>query len=144
MKNSNQPNNQFREAYRKPGALIATLLIVLLGAVLTSVVIMPRGERINSDGYQVVYMVSGQAYFGKLQNTDGTYLTLHNPYTAQNVTPQDATSDTASKQASTTLLKVSQQTYGPDEVISLSRDQVLFWQNLRQDSKVVKAIENKQ
>jgi hypothetical protein len=131
------PLNQF---YRKPGALIGTAVVVVIGAIIALMFLLPQGEHISKSGYQVVYMVTGKAYFGKLQNTHGDYLVLKDPYTAQDVTSSGANAP-ADKQASTTLVKVSQQTYGPEEVISLKSDQVQFWQNLRGDSKVVKAIE---
>jgi hypothetical protein len=135
-------SSSLREFHRKPGALIVTAAIVVLGAFLGLALLLPHGQRIKSDGYQVVYMVSGQAYFGKLQNTGGDYLVLKTPYTAQSVTPASEKAPEG-KQASTTLVKVSQQTYGPEDVMSLKSDQVLFWQNLRSDSKVSKAIESK-
>lgn len=133
-----------RALYNKPGALILTVLIMIIGAALTWSIIVPRGERVNNNGYQVVYMASGQAYFGKLKNTTGDYLVLDTPYTAQDVQSQTEgeQASTPSTAGTTTLLKVSQQQYGPTEVMSLKSDQVLFWQNLRDDSKVTEAIKN--
>lgn len=125
------------DLYQKSGALIITALVVLSGAVLAISFLLPKGERVKTDGYQVVYMASGQAYFGKLKNTSGEYLLLETPFTAQDV---KAEGDNAP--SSTTLLKVSQQQYGPEDAMSLKSDQVLFWQNLRDDSKVTEAINN--
>lgn len=113
------------------------LALIIIGGVAAAFVFLPKGERINADGYQVVYMTSGQAYFGKLKNTSGEYLVLATPYTAQ-----DVKGEGDNVQSSTTLVKVSQQQYGPTEVMSLKSDQVLFWQNLRDDSKVAQAIKN--
>lgn len=127
----------------KPGTLVAAAIVIIIGGLLAGIFLLPKGERIDANGYQVVYMATGQAYFGKLQNTEGNYLVIDQPYTAQNVTPTTEAAPT-NQQASTTLLKVSQQAYGPQDSISLSKDQVLFWQNLRSDSKVAKAIESKQ
>mgnify|MGYP000970491393 FL=1 len=125
--------------YKQPGAVMITAAIVLVGALLGLMLLVPKGERIKAGQYQVVYTTSGQAYFGKLQNTGGDYLVLKSPYTAQEVKGTDEKS-----QPQTTLVKVSQQAYGPEDVMSLKSEQVLFWQNLRPDSKVAKAIESKQ
>ncbi len=131
-----------RSLHGKPGIVALTGIVILIGAMLAAAFLLPRGERINANAYQVVYLATGQAYFGKLQNTSGEYLVLREPYTAQDVTPEgEAVPE--NQQASTTLLKVSQQTYGPEDVLSLRSEQVLFWQNLRSDSKVSKAIEDK-
>jgi len=123
--------------YKRSGALIVTLIVVFVGALLAITFLLPKGERIDSDSYQVVYTTSGQAYFGKLKNTSGEYLVLDTPYTAQ-----DVKGEGENAQTSTTLLKVSQQQYGPTDVMSIKSEQVLFWQNLRDDSKVAEAIKN--
>lgn len=91
------------------------------------------------DQYQVVYLLSGQVYFGKLQNTDGQYLTLKNVYTLQS---ESATGDSADATSPTNILKVSRQVYGPEDSMAIRADQVQFWQNLHSDSKVAKAIES--
>ncbi|HRJ06706.1 MAG TPA: hypothetical protein PK096_01900 [Candidatus Saccharibacteria bacterium] len=133
---SERSRRALKRLYKKPGALILTAVIVVIGGAL-ALFLLPKGERINTDGYQVVYMATGQNFFGKLQNTSGEYLVLKSPYTAQDV-------EAGKEQAQTTLLKVSQQAYGPEDTLSLKSDQVLFWQNLRNDSKVVQAIRNQQ
>ncbi len=96
-------------------------------------------QRILSDRYQAVYLTSSQIYFGKLQNTSGDFLTLKTPYVAQQST--DVNGDKAT-QSETSLVKVTQQVYGPDDSIALRTDQVQFWQNLRADSKIVQTIES--
>lgn len=89
---------------------------------------------VMKDRYQVVYMLTGQVYFGKLQNTSGEYLTLTHVYTIQG-----QKSDTSSDE-STNILQVSRQVYGPDDSMAIRADQIQFWQNLRSDSKVAQAI----
>jgi len=96
-------------------------------------------QRIDSSKYQVVYLANGQAYFGKLQNTDGDFLVMKSPYTAQSTSSDDKTAA-----AQTTLVKVSSQVYGPEESIAIKASQVAFWQNLRDDSKVTTAIKSKE
>lgn len=100
-------------------------------------------QKIDTTKYQVVYLSNGQAYFGKLQNTAGDYLVMTTPYVAQAVT---ITNEAEKKDASsqTTLVKASAQVYGPEESIAIKSSQVLFWQNLRDDSKITQAIKAKQ
>lgn len=101
----------------------------------------PQYQAIDPSKYQVVYLANGQAYFGKLQNTQGEYLVMKTPYVAQDVKPSDTTS--SGGQPQTTLLKVSAQVYGPDDSIAIRASQVAFWQNLRTDSKLVQALQAK-
>lgn len=127
-----------KQLYRRPGGLIISAIVIVIGAILSLTFLLPQGERIDSGGYQVVYLASGQAYFGKLQNTDGNYLVLREAYTTQDqASPQD------NAQAQASLVKVSEQVYGPEDSLSIKADQVVFWQNLRDDSKVVQAIEDR-
>lgn len=98
---------------------------------------IPKGQQINRDGYQGVYLTNGQWYFGKLQNTEGTYLYMASPYMSQSTTGQ--ATDTSGA-----ITKVKGQLWGPEDSIAIRADQVSFWQNLRDDSKVSQAIKEKE
>lgn len=131
-----------RETYDRPGALILTAVIVFVGALIAWQLLLPKGEHINPDEYQIVVTTSGKTYFGKLRSATGDYLVLEHPYTTQAIA--SSSDNKQPDQSQTALLKLSQQIYGPEDVLSIKSEQVLFWQNLRPDSKVAKAIESKQ
>lgn len=123
---------------RRQWALITAGVVVVVGLIGGIIWHVHRNDQtISRDRYQVVYLVTGQIYFGKLQNTGGAYLTLKNVYTVQSQTGS-ATQTDASSQSK--ILKVSQQVYGPDDSMAIRAEQVQFWQNLRSDSKVAQAI----
>lgn len=122
-------------------AAISGLLIVGL-IVAVHMHVHRHDQSILADRYQVVYLVTGQIYFGKLQNASGTYLTLKNVFTLQNESDPASPAGDASSQSK--IIKVSQQVYGPDDSMAIRADQVQFWQNLRDDSKVTKAINTAQ
>lgn len=126
-------------------AILLALLALALGLLNAWLWLIPHGQRIDSQSYQVVYLNNNQAYFGKLKNTGGDYLVLESPYIVQEIkAPADDTKKAEDTQVQTTLVKVRDQVYGPDDSIALSSKQVLFWQNLRSDSKVAKAIKAKE
>ena len=100
-----------------------------------------QGQSINRSAYQVVYLSNGQAYFGKLQNTNGEYLCDEQPYSAQSVQPDPKAGEAA---PTTTLLRVRDQVYGPDDSIAIRAETVAFWQNLRDDSKITALLKSKQ
>lgn len=129
--------------------LIAMGLVALIAAlgVLFFVVASAPALRVDKSKYQVIYLANGQAYFGKLQNTRGEFLVVRTPYTMQSVQPTPLNADEAqatTQDTSTTLVKVSGQVYGPEESIALRAEQVIFWQNLRDDSKVSQALKAKE
>lgn len=102
---------------------------------------MHRNElRIDHARYQAVFLDDGKVFFGKLQNSDGKYLTLHNAFYTQG--QNESAGAQASEPTSVQLVKVGDETYGPDSSMSIDADNVLFWQNLKADSKVTQAIES--
>ncbi|MEO7904277.1 MAG: hypothetical protein ABIR91_00620 [Candidatus Saccharimonadales bacterium] len=111
--------------------------VIIVAATIGGYLHLQRNQlRINHDGYQVVYLTTGQIYFGHLQNTRGAYLTLTDVYTVQT----DESGTKSAQITGTKLLKVSQQLYGPDNEMAIRSDHVQFWQNLSADSKITKAI----
>jgi hypothetical protein len=96
-------------------------------------------QALMNDRYQVVYLLTGQVYFGKLQNTGGQYLTLKNVYTLE---AKPTASDSTDASNTSNILQVSRQVYGPEDSMAIRADQVQFWQNLRSDSKVAQAIKS--
>lgn len=122
-------------------AAVALLIIFLIGIFVWYNFL--GGNGVKKDQYQAVFMVDGQAYIGKLQNSPkSTYLRLTDVYTIQ-VQP-GAAADAANAGNSATqqpsLVKLGDQLAGAEDEIYLSRNQVSFWENLRDDGKVVQAI----
>lgn len=128
--------------YRLPLVVIVALIVAALIGLF--VVNLLGQQRINKGEFQAVYMVSGQIYFGKLQNTSGDYLVLKDIYLAQsNNTDQSTKStdgSTSLQPASTGIIKATEQVYGPEDSMAIRSSQVQFWQNLRSNSKVTQAI----
>ena len=112
-------------------------VLILVAAIIAGVIWYQHrnDQALLSDRYQIVYLLTGQIYIGKLQNTSGQYLTLTHAYTLQ--TPQ---ADAAKTDTTSNIIQVSRQVYGPEDSMALRADQVEFWQNLRTDSKVAQAI----
>lgn len=95
---------------------------------------------INAGQYQAIFTTNNQAYFGKMQRlSDGGYR-LTNVYYLQQAgnTSQRANTDNQTPQ----LIKMGSELHGPEDAIVFDRNQVLFWENLKTDSKVAKAIDD--
>ncbi len=129
--------------YKNISKLVVTpiVAVIAVGFIAAWLWLIPHGQRIDGNSYQVVYISTGQAYFGKLQNTGGDYLVIQDPYVIQDVKQADSKKKATTE---TTLVKVEDQVYGPDNSMALRADSVLFWQNLRTDSKVTQAIKSKE
>lgn len=102
---------------------------------------------IDSNKYQAVYLMNGQLYFGKLSMLDANRFTLTNVYYLQAGTSEEATSKGTNSTSSTDtskfqLIKLTRAIYGPSDEMIISKDQVLYYQNLNADSKASQLIQN--
>lgn len=95
---------------------------------------------IDSKKYQAIFTTNNQAYFGKMQIlADGTYRMTNVYYLQQaGTTAQRANTDNQTPQ----LVKMGSELHGPEDAIVFPSDQVQFWENLKSDSKVTKAIDD--
>ena len=127
---------------RKGGWLVLAVLVVLLVGAFAWTNL--AGPRPNGGRYQALFLNNGQVFFGKLKNVNGKYLTLDNAYYSKSQElPANATAEQkAATSSNVSLVKVGQEVYGPENKMQIRADQVLFWQDLKSDSKVAKAIDS--
>lgn len=94
--------------------------------------------------YQAVFLTNGQVYFGKVTDANQETLVLENIYylrTAGNPqTSEEEPSVNAPAADNFSLIKLGQEIHGPEDRMSINLSQVLFVENLKNDSKVVEAI----
>ncbi|MEO5499333.1 MAG: hypothetical protein ABIR46_02450 [Candidatus Saccharimonadales bacterium] len=123
---------------------VLLLLALLVAGIVGWKMLGATSDAPRSDRYQAVFLSTGQIYFGHLKNTHGNYLTLEQSYyTKSSELPTDATPE--QKQATSnnvSLVKVGDEVYGPENTMKIRAEQVLFWQDLKTDSKVAKAIDS--
>ncbi len=101
-------------------------------------------KSIDTSKYQAVFLTNGQVYFGKLKNVSGKYVELTDIYylqVQQSVQPQNKDTP-ATDNPNVSLAKLGGELHGPEDKMSINRDQVLFWENLKPDAKVSKAIKD--
>lgn len=95
---------------------------------------------VAGDRYQALFLTNGQVYFGKVVSMNSETVTLQDIYyLQQNVQAGDSKS--ASTQNQLQLTKLGAELHGPEDVMYVERSQVLFWENLKNDSQVVKKIQ---
>ena len=102
--------------------------------------------QIDSGKYQAVFLTNGQVYFGKLTDNGGDYLKLTDIYYLQSQDQknvQSAGTDT-NNQSNLTLIKLGKELHAPEDMMEISRQQVLFWENIQKNGKVYQAIQEYQ
>lgn len=134
---------------RKNVIIISVLILVGVAlATLVGVKFM-REKLATRTGYQAVFLTNGQVYFGKLdfeghwvKLTDIYYLQVTQNLQAAGSGDQNttATPGTAQNQSNIKLVKLGSELHGPEDAMYIDKDKILFWENMKDDSKVVTAI----
>lgn len=127
--------------------ILAVLLILVSLAALSwfvskGVAMFTADAGVKGKQYQAVFLTNGQVYFGKVSKVDSSYVKLSDIYylqVQQQVQPQDKN---AQQQPQVSLAKLGGELHGPEDSMYISRSQVLFWENLKDDGKVTKAIKD--
>jgi hypothetical protein len=97
---------------------------------------------IKGKQFQAVFLTNGQVYFGKVAKVDNGYVKLSNIYYLQVQQTVQPTDKSANQQPQVSLAKLGGELHGPEDVMYINRSQVLFWENLKDDGKVAKAIKD--
>jgi hypothetical protein len=103
-----------------------------------------EANRVNKNQYQAVFLnggvtsgsVSYSTYFGHISKLNDKYAVLKDVYYLT-----DQASSTSSQSSSPQLTKLGcQQLHSPEDEMVINRTQIAFWENIKDDGKVVQAI----
>jgi cytoskeletal protein RodZ len=136
--------------------VLLVVVVVVVAAVTWWVVTVHNNSNTNSESsavntseYQAVFLTNGQVYFGKLKVVNPNYLKLTNIYYLQVQSTSSDTTSASQLSASTSgtsgnnvqLVKLGNELQGPENMMAINREQVLFWENLKPSGKVTQAID---
>lgn len=128
--------------------MIVVLVAVLIAAAAAWFLLGRSGTAtaIDSSKYQAVFFTNGQVYFGKLSQLNDDYMRLKSVYYLQNKeqAENEATPQSASKQdaSDVELIKLGNEIHGPEDEMLVSKDQILFFENLKPAGTVSQTISN--
>lgn len=125
------------------GVVLFISLLVLVVAIIFGVSTRKNEDSyVNNKEYQAVFLNGGQVYFGKVNNLNDRYINLTDIYylnvNDQSVQPESSNSS----QQNLSLVKLGCELHGPKDQMIINREQVTFWENLKDDSRVVTAIKD--
>jgi len=130
--------------------LMLVVVVALLVGVIGGVCFWAQGgkavnenKNINASEFQALFLTNGQVYFGKLADLNHGYVTIKDIYylqvqSGQNQNLQQGATSSSNSQVS--LAKLGSELHGPEDKMYVASDQVLFWENLKNNSKVAQAI----
>ena len=135
------PNPKTKRSFKK--IFIIGVIILLLAALFVlfkfsggvnlssdaGVINLARKADPSASSYYAVFLANSQVYFGEISENNTNEMVLTNAYRMQ---PSGQTYN---------LIKLSDEAYGSTNKIFINRNQILFYEQLRSDSPVVKLIE---
>lgn len=96
-------------------------------------------DEVDKGGFQAVFLSDDSVYFGKLRDGAPGQVQLSQVYYlvgAEYAQGEDITGFSGDVQ----LVKLGNEMHGPHDMMHITRDQVRFWENLKEDSQIVKSI----
>jgi len=144
--------------------MIVVVVLVVVIVLLLGVMVYPAvkdkmsakkvEKGIDSESYYAVFLSNGQVYFGHLADvtkpnpelTDIYYLQLNQQQQQQaQVQPAEGEQpelqeQQTEKEPELSLVKLGKELHGPEDKMVLNGEHILFYEKLKDDSNVVKAI----
>ncbi len=115
------------------------ILIALAGGAFSNGSSTSTMNLVKSDQYQAVFLSNGQVYFGQITGASKDTMILEDIFYLQvDQQLQPDTEQATDPQVS--LAKLGNELHGPEDQMFISMQDVVFWENLRDDGDVVQAI----
>lgn len=99
------------------------------------------GPNNQASEWHAIVLSNGQAYFGKLSGQNRQYATLRDIYYLKLAQSPQPESQKANEQPQISLVKLGEELHGPVDEMLINRDHILFIEQMKNDAKVVQAIE---
>lgn len=119
-------------------ALLVSILVVASSLVYLLYAGNPNANKfVDEQRLQAVFLANGQVYFGRINSISSKYIELGDIFYLNNTN-----SGTQDKSATTnlSLVKLGCELHGPTDAMLINQNQVTFWENLRSDGQVAKAV----
>lgn len=125
-----------------PLVIILVVALVAVGGWFAWSKMQNSNTGIDTSKYQAVFFTNGQVYFGKLEAFNDGYLKLTDIYYLQtdSADSADGLQQTSTDQNNVQLIKLGEEIHGPEDEMIISKDQVLFYENLKTNGRVAQSI----
>lgn len=134
----NQPNSLIPIMFILVGLVLGFIIFGLVGFNLVG---NSNSNFYKSDTYQSVFLTNGSVFFGKIINQNESTIILQDVYYLKSNDIQNKAGGTV-ELGNLALVKVTNDIHSPENEAEIRLDQVLFIQNLTQESRVLQSIRN--
>ena len=125
---------------------IVGVIILVLGVVVAGFYFADKKGLLNlkQEGSETsaIFLTNGQVYLGKILRKNGSYVILKDVYYLQTSKQEEgATEGTGTSKISMKPIALTETVLGTTSKIEISRENVLYIQKLREDSKILQVIQ---
>ncbi len=114
---------------------IAIIILVVIGIAIAGGFWLVR----ENPAYQAVLLINGQAYFGKIRTLPfQDVIRLRDVYYLQ----QNPKAEGNPSEPPLNLIRRGTEIHGPENTMFIPKSQILFWEKLRFDSRIIGLIES--
>ncbi len=122
--------------------LLKLVKLLLLVAILCGVALSAKYyfdmQKRDPLQYSAVFLVNGQVYFGKIKYNNSHEMLLTDVYYLE--LNQDGSTPNSVADNHFSLIKLGSELHGPTNEMYINKNQIVFYENLRKDSKLVESI----
>ena len=121
---------------------LVAVSVLLLAALFSLIFGKPKSEKsyVDSSKLQAVFLNGGQVYFGNISTINDRYMKINNVYYLRVNSQNNTNQNNAANANDVSLVKLGCELHGPQDSMLITKDQVLFWENLKSDGQVAKAV----
>jgi hypothetical protein len=95
-------------------------------------------KHVDTSKFQAVFLNGGQVYFGRVTALNSNYMKLNEIYYLR--VNQQVQPNGTQTQGDVQLVKLGCELHGPQDEMVIYKDQIVFWENLKDDGQVAQAI----
>lgn len=135
--------------------LFIAYMVIAATVILTALSLFIQHKQFRStmpnNTYQAVFLTNGQVYFGKMTPLNRSYMALQDVYYIQQDTPVVEEGQTTEEgndvqalqqqaESQFAVVRLGEELHQPQNGLVINTKQILFWENLQGDSRVIEAI----
>jgi hypothetical protein len=130
------PRSAMRRVLISLGVVVLIIVVALIAAAIgrATAASDPLASGISSNEYQAVFLTNGQVFFGRLSVPGGDYYYLRHVYYLS------SSAGTRGAQGSLTIRKLTNDVHGPEDLVIVSRPQVLYVENLNPNGRAAQIL----
>ena len=100
----------------------------------------PQSDYVDNGKMQAVFLNGGQVYFGKIVTLNDKIMRVNDIYYLR-VNQQVQPNGNNATNQDISLVKLGCELHGPEDSMVINQSQIIFWENLKTDGQVAKAVE---